>query len=61
MATGMTNQAIADELVVTTGTVKAHVKHILRKMHAANRSEAVSLYMRSAREQEFRAIREPAS
>lgn len=59
MATGMTNQAIADELVVTTGTVKAHVKHILRKLRAANRSEAVSLYMRSAREEEFRAIREP--
>jgi len=59
MATGMTNQAIADELVVTTGTVKAHVKHILRKLGAANRSEAVSLYMRSAREEEFRAIREP--
>lgn len=60
MATGMTNHAIADELVVTTGTVKAHVKHILRKLRAANRSEAVSRYMRSAREEEFRTIREPA-
>jgi DNA-binding CsgD family transcriptional regulator len=47
MATGMTNQAIADQLVITTGTVKAHVKHILRKLHAANRSEAVSRYIRS--------------
>ncbi|HZZ45862.1 MAG TPA: LuxR C-terminal-related transcriptional regulator [Pseudonocardia sp.] len=47
MATGMTNQAIADQLVITTETVKAHVKHILRKLHAANRSEAVSRYIRS--------------
>jgi DNA-binding CsgD family transcriptional regulator len=56
MATGMTNQAIADELVVTVGTVKAHVKHILRKFRAANRSEAVSRYMRSARAHELRQV-----
>lgn len=53
MATGMTNQAIADELVLSVGTVKAHVKHILRKLRAANRSEAVSRYMRSARTQDL--------
>lgn len=56
MATGMTNKAIADELVVTVGTVKAHVKHILRKFRAANRAEAVSRYMRSARDRELRAF-----
>lgn len=56
MATGMTNKAIADELVVTVGTVKAHVKHILKKFRAANRAEAVSRYMRSARERELRAF-----
>jgi DNA-binding CsgD family transcriptional regulator len=48
MATGMTNQAIADQLVITTETVKAHVKHILRKLQAANRAEAVSRYIRSS-------------
>ncbi len=53
MATGMTNQAIADELVVTVGTVKAHVKHILKKFRASNRSEVVSRYVRSARDQDL--------
>ncbi|WP_051471738.1 LuxR C-terminal-related transcriptional regulator [Patulibacter minatonensis] len=56
MATGGTNKAIADELVVTVGTVKAHVKHILRKLGAANRSEAVSRYLRSASELDLRAL-----
>ncbi|MBA2347497.1 MAG: GAF domain-containing protein [Solirubrobacterales bacterium] len=56
LATGMTNQAIAEELVVTVGTVKSHVKHILRKFHAANRAEAVSRYLRSARTRELQAM-----
>jgi DNA-binding CsgD family transcriptional regulator len=49
MATGMTNQAIADELVVTVGTVKAHVKHVLRKLGAANRSEAIARHLGARR------------
>jgi LuxR family transcriptional regulator, regulator of acetate metabolism len=46
MASGASNAAIANELVVSEGTVKSHVKHILRKMRAANRAEAASKYMR---------------
>jgi LuxR family maltose regulon positive regulatory protein len=42
LATGMSNPAIADELVVTLDTVKKHVSHILGKLGAANRTEAVS-------------------
>ncbi|MGE4424857.1 MAG: LuxR C-terminal-related transcriptional regulator [Solirubrobacteraceae bacterium] len=45
MAAGMTNGAIADRLVISHGTVKTHVKHILRKLRAANRAEAVSRYL----------------
>jgi DNA-binding CsgD family transcriptional regulator len=41
MAGGRTNLAIAQQLFITDGTVKQHVKHILRKLGAANRSEAV--------------------
>jgi DNA-binding CsgD family transcriptional regulator len=46
MASGATNAAIAERLVISHGTVKSHVKHILRKLRAANRAEAVSRYLR---------------
>jgi DNA-binding CsgD family transcriptional regulator len=46
VARGASNADIANELVIAEGTVKSHVKHILRKMHAANRAQAVSCYMR---------------
>lgn len=46
LAAGETNAAIGTRLVISEGTVKSHVKHILRKLRAANRAEAVSKYMR---------------
>jgi DNA-binding CsgD family transcriptional regulator len=46
LVTGSTNKQIAERFVVTEGTVKAHVTHIYRKLHAANRAEAVHRYMR---------------
>ena len=46
LAEGATNRAIADELVLSGGTVKFHVNSILRKLHAANRAEAVARYLR---------------
>jgi LuxR family transcriptional regulator, regulator of acetate metabolism len=46
MVHGETNAGIARHLVVSEGTVKFHVKNILRKMHAANRAEATSRYLR---------------
>jgi DNA-binding CsgD family transcriptional regulator len=45
MARGDSNKAIATELVVSEGTVKFHVKNILRKLRAANRVEAASRYV----------------
>lgn len=48
MAAGRTNQQIADELVISAGTVKSHVKRVLRKLHASNRAEAASAYVRLA-------------
>ncbi|MFY9468958.1 MAG: LuxR C-terminal-related transcriptional regulator [Solirubrobacterales bacterium] len=50
MAEGATNAAIADRLVIAEGTVKSHVKRILRKLSAANRAEAVSRYLTPAKE-----------
>ncbi|MDT7608502.1 MAG: hypothetical protein QOG96_3005 [Pseudonocardiales bacterium] len=45
MAAGDTNGRIARRLVISEGTVKSHVKHILRKLGAANRAEAVSRWL----------------
>ena len=42
LAAGQSNQAIAGHLVITLDTVKKHVTHILGKLGAANRTEAVS-------------------
>jgi LuxR family maltose regulon positive regulatory protein len=42
MATGMTNQEIARQLVVARGTVKAHTASIYRKLDTANRTEAAA-------------------
>ena len=42
LAAGRSNRAIADQLVVTLDTVKKHVSHVLDKLGAANRTEAVA-------------------
>lgn len=44
MAAGETNAGIARVLVLAEGTVKSHVKHILRKLRVKNRVEAVSRF-----------------
>jgi DNA-binding NarL/FixJ family response regulator len=45
---GMGNREIAELLVVQVGTVKTHVKAILRKLGAANRAEVIALYVRGS-------------
>jgi DNA-binding CsgD family transcriptional regulator len=46
LAAGESNQAISRRLYISEGTVKTHVTHILRKLGAANRAEAVSRWLR---------------
>src|SRR5271170_5821069 len=46
---GASNAEIAEELVITVETVKTHVKRILRKIGAINRSEAIALYLDDAK------------
>ena len=51
MAVGKPNREIAEELVVVLDTVKKHVAHILDKLGAANRIQAI------ARAREFGLLR----
>ncbi len=43
---GKSNNAIADELGLTTGTVKMHVSGIFRKLNVTNRTETVATWSR---------------
>jgi DNA-binding CsgD family transcriptional regulator len=47
LARGQTNLEIARALVVREGTIKYHVKNILRKLGATSRADAVSRYARA--------------
>jgi NarL family two-component system response regulator LiaR len=40
IAAGHSNQKIADQLVISIGTVKGHVSNILSKLHLADRTQA---------------------
>jgi NarL family two-component system response regulator LiaR len=40
IARGFTNQKIAEDLVISVGTVKGHVSNILSKLHLADRTQA---------------------
>ncbi|MFL7891012.1 MAG: response regulator [Anaerolineales bacterium] len=42
LAGGMTSSQVASELFISENTVKTHVRHILEKLEASNRAEAVS-------------------
>jgi ATP/maltotriose-dependent transcriptional regulator MalT len=42
LAEGLSNQEIADRLVIGVGTAKSHVHHILEKLGGSNRMQAVS-------------------
>jgi DNA-binding NarL/FixJ family response regulator len=42
LARGASNQEIADDLVITVGTVKSHINHIAVKLDVHNRTAAVA-------------------
>jgi NarL family two-component system response regulator LiaR len=46
IAQGLSNQDIADQLVIGEGTVRTHVSNILSKLHLANRTQAALYALR---------------
>lgn len=46
MANGKSSKSIALELFVSTNTIEAHRKQILKKMEAKNMAEAISIAFR---------------
>jgi NarL family two-component system response regulator LiaR len=46
VARGLSNQAMADRLVVSERTVRTHVSNILDKLHLANRTQAALYALR---------------
>lgn len=48
---GLTNQEIANQLVIEQGTVKNHIHNILKKVEVSNRQEAAILYQQFYRQE----------
>jgi DNA-binding NarL/FixJ family response regulator len=42
IATGMSNREIAEHLVVSEGTVKSHINHLLAKINARDRAQTIT-------------------
>ncbi|MDX6651364.1 MAG: hypothetical protein QOJ38_145 [Solirubrobacterales bacterium] len=59
LALGTTNAEIARRAFISENTVKTHVKHVLHKIDARNRTEAVSWYYLHERISPFRGIEKP--
>jgi DNA-binding NarL/FixJ family response regulator len=61
MMFGLSNKGIAERLAISVGTVKVHVKAILRKLDAGSRTEAVAIAQRRGIVREELGSRSPDS
>jgi DNA-binding NarL/FixJ family response regulator len=48
LADGMSNADVAEHLFISQETVKSHVRHILAKLEADTRTQAVAIALREA-------------
>jgi DNA-binding NarL/FixJ family response regulator len=48
LANGMSNAEVATQLIISQETVKSHVRHILAKLEAETRTQAVAIALREA-------------
>ncbi len=48
LADGMSNADVAQQLVISQETVKSHVRHILTKLEAETRTQAVAIALRES-------------
>ena len=48
LADGMSNADVAEKLFISQETVKSHVRHILSKLEADTRTQAVAIALREA-------------
>ena len=48
LADGMSNADVAEKLFISQETVKSHVRHILTKLEADTRTQAVAIALREA-------------
>jgi NarL family two-component system response regulator LiaR len=46
VAKGLSNQQIAEQLVISQQTVRTHIRNILSKLHLANRTQAALYALR---------------
>jgi DNA-binding NarL/FixJ family response regulator len=47
LASGLTQQQIAKQLVISSSTVDSHIEHVLEKLGVRSRAQAVALALRS--------------
>ncbi len=47
MGAGLSNQAIAQRLSISSSTIKTHILHIMQKVHAKDRAQAVDIAARN--------------
>jgi DNA-binding NarL/FixJ family response regulator len=48
VARGLSNREVARQLGISTGTVKLHMHHVIRKLGVKSRFEAMTMILREA-------------